>query len=250
MPRLDGMDTHNIGRGGFAFTGARIDRLGSTEQTLVTVATDVTGSLMGYEAALQKMEQEAIAGCRKSPRSDNVMVRLIRFASNSRMPKGIEEVFGFTPLMDIDVAAIPPISVGGGTPLYDAVYSAIGATNEYAKQLRDADFGVNSIVFIITDGDDNTSVATRKMVKDEQAAAVTSESLDSHLSILIGMNTAQYGPYLQQLKQEAGINQYVDMGDVTPQRLAKLADFVSTSVSLQSQALGTGGPSKQIPVTI
>jgi hypothetical protein len=37
------------------------------------------------------------------------------------------------------------------------------------------------------------------------------------------------------------------MGNVTPGKLAKLAQFVSKSISSQSQALGTGGASQPVP---
>ena len=42
----------------------------------------------------------------------------------------------------------------------------------------------------------------------------------------------------------------IDAGDATPAKLAKLAVFISTSISSQSQHLGTGGPSQQIAATI
>ncbi len=249
MPRLDGnMESHTIGRGGFAFTGARMDRLEATNYTLVTLGTDATGSVVSFVSELETMERKAIEACRKSAHSDNILVRLLRFSS--AFPKGVDEVFGFTPLADIDVNTIPPIRAGGMTPLCDAAYSAIGATNEYARKLKDNDFGVNGIEFLLTDGGENASVATMKMVKEEQAASIQSEALESNISILVGINSQTCRAELEEFQREAGINQYVDVGDATPQRLAKLAEFVSRSVSSQSQALGTGGPSQQISATI
>jgi hypothetical protein len=51
---------------------------------------------------------------------------------------------------------------------------------------------------------------------------------------------------LERFQKEAGIDQFVDIGDATPQKLAKLANFVSQSISSQSQALGTGAASQQL----
>ena len=51
-------------------------------------------------------------------------------------------------------------------------------------------------------------------------------------------------------EQRMQISQYIDAGAATKGKLAKLADFVSQSVSSQSQALGTGGPSQNISATI
>jgi stage V sporulation protein SpoVS len=52
---------------------------------------------------------------------------------------------------------------------------------------------------------------------------------------------------LEDFQKDAGLTQFIDVGDGTPQRLAKLAGFVSKSVSSQSQAIGSGSVSQ--PVT-
>lgn len=249
MARLDGtMDSYDIGRGGYGFTGARFDKLGAAEYTLVSVAVDVTGSVSSFQDQLRKMLIAAVDACKKNPRSENILVRAIIFSDG--FAKGVQELHGFKPLADIDTNAYPELHPGGMTPLNDACYSVLGATNAYAKQLRDADFGVNAIEFVITDGDENASIATMKMVKEEQEKAVRGEILESNISILIGVNARQYKQVLEDFQREAGITHYKDAGDATPRNLAKLADFVSQSVSSQSQALGTGGPSKQISATI
>lgn len=246
MPRLDGdMENYSIGKGGFAFTGARMDKLEATDYTLVTIAVDKTGSVSSFVSDLEKMERTAIAACKKSPRSDNIMIRLIRFSASD-----IEEVFGFKPLNDIDETMISPIRAYGGTPLYDTAYAVPAATIEYGKQLRANDYGVNGIAFIITDGDDNTSKFTPDMVKKEHEKAITGEELESYISILVGVNAQQYRPYLERFAVEGGFTQYVDVEDATSQKLAKLAAFISKSVSSQSQAMGTGGPSQNIDLTI
>ncbi|MBI2039426.1 MAG: hypothetical protein HYT22_04115, partial [Candidatus Niyogibacteria bacterium] len=178
MPRLNqdsDMQKFGIGKGGFAFTGARLEKLGATEYTLVTVAVDVTGSVSGFERELRDMLMAAVDACKKSPRSDNILVRTLFFSD--RHPKGISEIHGFKPLADIDPSAYPDINAGGMTPLCDAVYSSLGATNVYAEALRDQDYGVNGIFFVITDGGENASVATMAMVKDEQEKARKSEKL-------------------------------------------------------------------------
>jgi hypothetical protein len=51
---------------------------------------------------------------------------------------------------------------------------------------------------------------------------------------------------LQDFKDKAGITQYVSLGRATPGRIAKLAQFVSQSISSTSAALGTGVPSQPI----
>jgi uncharacterized protein YegL len=243
------MEAGNIGGlQKFQFSGIRTDHLGATEYTLVTVAVDVTGSTCGFADELRNSLITAVESCKKSPRRNNLLLRVITFSSF--LANGYEEIHGFKPLADIDTQAYPNFSPGGGTPLFDASFSAIGATNQYAKKLSDDDYGVNGIVFIITDGDDNSSTVTPKMIKDEVTKAVIGEHIESLVTVLIGINAKQYIFELEKFKQEANIDQYIDAGDVTSGKLAKLAAFVSQSISSQSQALGTGGPSQQIAVTI
>lgn len=250
MPRLiqENMETLRIGGKGFTFSGIKIDHLGATEYTLVTIAVDETGSVLGFADELRKMLVMAVEACKKSPRSDNILVRAITFSD--KYQKGVKEIHGFKPLAETDTSAYPDIMPGGSTPLCDACYSSIGATNSYGKQLSEQDFGVNGICFIITDGGENTSVATMAMVKEEIQKSISGEKLESMISVLIGINTAQCQGDLDKFYKESGLTQYVDSGGATPRRLAKLAQFVSTSVSSQSQALRTGGPSQNIAATI
>ena len=248
MPRLTGdMEELKI-KGGFGFTATRIDKLGATNYTLVTIGVDISGSTWGFEKQLRDMIVTVIEACKKNPRADNIMVRVILIST--AFPKGVDELHGFKPLAEIDIANYPQIQSMGGTPLNDGVYSAIGATNVYGEQLADQDFGANGIFFIVSDGAENSSTATKTMVKDEFAKARKGEKLESIISILIGINAGAYSAELQDFQQKAGMDHYIDVGDATPRKLAKLAAFVSQSISSQSQALGTGGPSQNIAATI
>ena len=230
------MQSFNAGHGGFGFTGARFNKLGASDYTLVTIGVDETGTVSGFELELTKMLQTAVDACKESPRSENILVRVLYFSSKYR--GGVNEIHGFMPLADIDTASYPTLDPAGGTPLCDATYSSLSATNLYAEELRKKDYGVNGIFFIITDGDENCSVATMRMIKDEQQKALKGEHLESLISILVGVNAAQYQYALDKFKDDAGMTGYRDAKDATPRNLAKLAAFVSASISSQSQALG------------
>jgi uncharacterized protein YegL len=246
MPKLV-TENRQIGGSRFTYQAARIGDLGATEYTLVTIAIDVTGSLWGFETELREMLLTTIESCKKSPRSDNLLVRVLIFSS----VVGVRELHGFKPLSEIDPATdYPAFQPDGLTPLFDTVYSAVGAMVDYGADLMDNDFLANGIVFVITDGGDNTSTATPTMIKQLFSQVRGSEKLESILAILIGVNAAQYLTYLENFQREAQLDQFIDAGAVTPGTLAKLAAFVSQSVSSTSQALGTGGPSKSIAATI
>jgi len=114
--------------------------------------------------------------------------------------------------------------------------------------LSEQEFDVNGLVVIITDGVNNIGQRSSADVSRILKEVVMEEQLESLKTILVGVNTrdAMINDYLNSFKKDAGIDQYVDSGEATPEKLARLADFVSKSISAQSQALGTGGPSQSL----
>lgn len=246
MPILNSqnMDAHGADGSGYGFSATRVEDLGASEYTLVGIATDVSGSVTGFRKEIEACVKTVVKACRHSPRADNLMLRLVTFEMRLR------ELHGFKPLSncnpdDYDGAII----IGGTTALFDAAVNVVESVTRYGKDLVDQDFEVNGIVFVITDGDDNASKTTVNSLKDALDRAVRSESLESLVSILVGVNTdASTGlnQYLDNIAKTAGFTQYVSIDKADEKTLAKLADFVSRSISSQSQALGTGGPSQSL----
>lgn len=232
MPRLDQMNQGAVQ--GFAFSGARPERLGASEYTLATIAVDVTGSVSGFEQELRACALLAIDACRKSPRSENMLVRLVVFNSTPH------EVFGFMPLSDIDDSMIDLPTPSGGTALVDAIYACASAANAYGKQLADQDYLVNAVGFVITDGDDTCSRMSLQMARAEIEAGAHAEYLEGSIVTLIGINAKQYAAKLDGLSSTLGLSGYVDAGKADAQSLAKLARFISRSISSVSQSLQSG----------
>lgn len=249
MPKLmDDMETGNInGLQKFQFSNTKIERLGATEYTLVTVAVDVTGSTAPFANELRNSLISIVESCKKSPRANNLLLRVILFSSS--LKNGIEELHGFKLLSEINTNDYPDFRPHGMTNLFDAGFSSVGATLTYAKKLTDRDYLVNGIVFNITDGCDNDSSATPKMIKTEMEKGVLSEDIESLIGILIGINTQGCKTQLMKVQKETGMK-FIESGEATKGKLAKLAEFVSQSISSQSQSLGTGGPSQNIAATI
>lgn len=238
MPKLLAQPDLTVGipgLSGYSFSAVRTDRLGAAEYTLVTIAVDVSGSVSGFRALLVDSLKKAVGACAASARAGNILVRVITFN------QAVKEVHGFRPLAEIDIAKdYERIRTGGGTALYDASASAIGAMVEYGRILARQDFGVNGILFVITDGEDAGSSYGPATVKDKAVEAVADEVLDSFLSVLIGVNATGCAQALMDFRQAGGLDQYIDAGAATPGNLAKLAAFVSRSVSAQANALGSG----------
>lgn len=243
MPKLIDSSMEQIdilgSKGAFNFSAVKIDNLGATEYTLVTIAVDNTGSVSPFAKELVDTLKSAIEACKKSPRAENLLLRVISFNTD------IDEVHGFKLLNAVDLNAYS-VNPNGNTALFDAVYSSLGATLTYAKKLTDQDFGVNGICFIITDGEDNASSMTPDAIYQLQKKAKIGEEIESMITVLVGINAGACSVALDRFKSEANLTQFVDVGEVTSQRLAKLAAFVSKSISSQSQALGSGGASQPL----
>ncbi len=250
MPRL--MDTEETmqqqGPGAFQFSGVRIEHLGASEYTLVTIVVDISGSVMNFADLLLRLVKTVTEACKKSPRSENLMIRYLVFNQN------ITEIHGFRLLKDIDPDKdYEELRPDGFTALYDASYDAIGATVDYSTRLvDDYEFDVNGAVYIITDGMNNRGTMTPKSIKDKVASALAHEKIESLTTILIGLQDPnshwanEVKVHLEEFAKDAELSQFVDAGDATPGKLAKLADFVSQSVSSQSQTLGSGNPSQNL----
>lgn len=245
MPRFDSnaMEDHQIGGSRYGFSAKRIEDLGASEYTLVTLVVDVSSSVSGFQAAIESCVKEAVKSCRHSPRSDNLLLRLLLFSSN------LAEYHGFRPLTECDIDKYNgSIHTGGSTALYDACHNAVEATARYGKDLQAQDFQANAIIIVVTDGENNASVMTPGEIKKAVAEAMHAEALESIRTILVGVNTGggALTSYLTDFQNQAGFDQYVDITDASDKSLAKLAAFVSKSISSQSQSLGTGGASQAL----
>lgn len=247
MPRLMAQnDTQTIaipGPGNFQFSGVKIDDLGATEYTLASMVVDISGSVSPFKKQLLDCVKSVVEACKKHPRSDNLLFRLLTFNSD------LYEIHGFLNLADIDVDKYDPFEPDGMTALFDAYYDGVGATVEYGKLLVAQDFDVNGIVIGVTDGMNNRGTMTPNEIKKKWQGALAKEEIESLITILIGLHdpaldwSDEVQRALSEFHSEADLSQFIDIGDATPENLAKLGNFVSESISSQSNALGTGAPS-------
>jgi uncharacterized protein YegL len=242
MPKLmNNMEEGIVPGSSFKFSFTRPEDLGATEYTLVNIAVDVSYSVDDFKNELLEALKTAIQACKKSPRSDNLLLRVVTFNTS------LQEVHGFIPLSSIDPDSYEEFDCCGGTALYDSVYDSVGSILAYAKTLTDMDFDVNAINFIITDGAENSSRQSNpNSIKDLVKKSKTNEELESIINVLIGINSGEASIFgmLENFKDEAGLDQFIEVQDTTPGKLAKFARFVSQSVSSQSQSLNSGGQSQ------
>jgi hypothetical protein len=240
----DTMIQHTTGgASNFGFSAKRIDDLGATEYTLVGVTVDVSGSVMDFEKGIESCVKEVVKSCKSSPRADNLMLRSVKFATE------LEEVHGFRPLAECDLDKYnDQFHAYGLTKCFDATVSQLDSMAKYGKDLVESDFEVNGILFVITDGLDNRSTLTPSEIKKRVDTMRKGEELESLVTILVGVNIVdpEVQRYLKNLNVDGGFSQYLELDNANASTLAKLAEFVSKSISAQSQALGTGGPSQSV----
>lgn len=239
----DDLETHALASSNYGYSATRIGDLGATEYTLTTIAADCSGSVAPFRAEMEACIGQIVQACRRSPRADNLLMRLVRFADR------MTEVHGFKPLMDCAPDTYQgSLPCGGMTALYDTAANGVSALADMGEKLIAADYSANGILFVITDGVDNASTLTPASVQAALGDAVRGERLESLVSILIGVNVTDQtvARNLAAFAKGAGFSQYMEMGSADAASLAKLAAFVSKSISAQSQALGTGGPSQAL----
>lgn len=227
----------------FEFSGKKIDELGASEYTLSSIAVDVSSSVEGFRDDLVKAMTNIVGACEKNPRAENMLIRGTTFCQT------LSEIHGFVPLEEIKTKDYEQyINPVGTTALYDATLDGLEATKKYGETLADMDYICNGIVFIVTDGAENAStVANPKKIRDIVAQIKMEEKLESVKSVLVGVgDEGLVRPFLENFQKDAGLDQFVWIGEATPAKLAKLAEFISQSISSQSQSLGSGAASQDI----
>jgi uncharacterized protein YegL len=227
MPRM--LENQVVPGTTFRFSAVRPEDVGGTDSmTLVTLVVDTSGSVGTFSADIEKAIETIVNACKLHPRVESMMLRIVSFADQTH------ELMGFTPIKD--VGTVPPINCGGMTALFDAAVNAIGAMDAYGKQLYDVDFSVNGAVYILTDGEDNRSTHGPKQVLKVVQGIRTGERMESLTAVLVGINAAYCEQALRTFASQAQL-EYMDAGQATPRNLAKLAGFISKSISSTSQRL-------------
>ena len=239
----------------YKFSATKIGDLGATEYTIATIVQDVSDSVGSYSVELENCVKAILKACQKSPRADNLMFRLSTFNHGLTEVHGFKELNGKKDASGVVVGGCQEadyngsIQCSGSTALFDAVHEAIECSKAYGKQLVSNEFQANAIIFVVTDGQNNTgNIQSAAPIKKALEAVRKTECLESIAVVLIGVTQGDVmlDTYLKQFVDEAGLTQYVDLGKASPQKIAKLAQFVSQSISSTSSALGTGQKSKPV----
>ena len=222
---------------GFQFSAISADDMGASEYTLVAIAADKSSSVSGFADEIEGCLVTSLQGCMNSPRVDNLLVRLLTFNSN------LDEIHGYKHLADCPISNYKGIiKPNGCTSLFDACISSIDSLATLGKQMIQDKYTANGLSVIITDGMDVGSTQTLNAVAEAIDRSRRTECLESILNILIGINVQdrEVSDALNSLKNVGKFDQYIEAKDATPKTFARIAGFISKSISSQSQAIQTG----------
>ncbi|MCP4131363.1 MAG: VWA domain-containing protein [bacterium] len=231
---------------GYSYSSVSLDDLGATEYTIVKIALDRSSSVYYFKDDLEKALTSCMESCKMSPREENILVSLETFNGM------LDEIHGFVPLSEIDPADYKgSIYPDGSTALWDATLSALETVNQYGESLEKMDYLCNGIIFIITDGEENDSTtATPKRIQKAIRDMRKAEVLESIRIVLIGIGDEnETRDYLEKFQKDVEIDQFIWVGNASAKKLAKLASFVSQSITSTSLSLGSGRGSQSLDIT-
>lgn len=197
------------------------------EETINAVfAIDVSSSVTDYVAELNEGMNEFVEEIQGSHVSDKVFVSIVEFASQ------VKTTSGFRPIKNMDPIDFSK-NIGGMTALYEGTKVALQNALDYREGLEDAGVNCKTLLFVITDGDDNNSNCQPSDVKDIINDLLKEErNFASFEAILFGINKSNES-YYENAASEMGIKNVATI-DNTAKDIRKMINFISSSVSSAS----------------
>src|SRR5579862_6680071 len=116
MPKLlnTNLEQHNLPTNPYGFSATRIEDLGASEYTLVTLVVDASGSTIPFRKEMESVIKEVVKSCKYSPRAANLLLRLIQFDQR------LDEIHGFKLLSQCNENDYDNcLTLSGLTALYD-----------------------------------------------------------------------------------------------------------------------------------
>lgn len=201
----------------------------TTDETInVVFVVDKSGSVNRFVSDLNAVLNDFVQTMQKSHVCDKMLVSTILFNQD------IDVVNGYQPLSDVKTFNINP---SGSTNLYNAVYTGIENALHYRQDLEKQGISCKTLVFVITDGEDNeggtqSAAKVKQLIKD-----VYSEEANFGTFTIMMFGLGQEANF-DYAREEMGIQKELlaKLGTSSAD-LRKMIGFISASVS--SSANGT-----------
>ncbi len=193
-----------------------------TDETINAVfIIDVSTSVDIYVQDLNTAFNEFTETMQKSHIAERLFVSIIEFNHQ------VHTISGFQP-----ISAIPAMDfskkIGGATALYDAADFGIKNAIDYRQNLENSGIDCKTLVFIITDGEDNSSSVPPRVVKRRITDLKADErSVFSFTSVLFGVGSQSN---FKKAQKAMGIEHLAAVG-TSGEEIKKMIGFISQSIS-------------------
>ena len=173
------------------------------EETINAVfIVDVSPSITTYAKSLNEAFNDFVATMQKSHVAERLMVSVINFSEN------IDVQTGFQPIKQIPTMQFKPTGIG--TALYDAFAQGLKMALDYRNNLEASGVLAKTLLFVITDGLDNSSSARAETVKKELEKVLSEEqNAFSFTTVLFGVGNAKG---FEDAQQKMGIEHLARVG--------------------------------------
>ena len=193
-----------------------------TDETINAVfIVDTSYSVNTYIKDLNLAFNDFVSTMQRSHVAERLFISIVEFSNDVRVKTGFQPVSGINP-MDFSK------DIGGATSLYDAVKIGVENAMEYRSNLENSGVETKTLIFVITDGDDNNSKNSAYVVKQLIDNIKSDErSAFSFTSILFGVGQ---DADFQKARDEMGIEHLAKIG-TTGDDMRKMIGFISQSIS-------------------
>jgi uncharacterized protein YegL len=216
----------------FNFGNYDPDNLEVSETINAVFVIDTSGSVGRYVNELNSAYNEFLARMQKSHAADQLLVSLIEFNDT------VHTVNGFMPIKNmqpVDFAS----KIDGSTALYDACKVGLKNAIDYRTSLENSGVNCKTLLFVITDGEDNSSNCQPSEVKDMIKDLLQEErNIFSFESILFGVGRDSE---FEKAQKAMGIKHLAKVG-TTADEIRKMIAFISASITNVSTGQGVSTP--------
>lgn len=217
MEDLNDLDIH------LDFHNIDTDTIDVEETINLVFVIDESPSISAYSKDLNAAFNDFVQTMQQSHMHDRLLVSIITFDNDVRVKSG------FQPIVNVPVTNFIP--QGWGTALYDGVAMGIKNAIDYRETLEQSGINVKTLVFCITDGEDNSSKCKPSLIKKTLDDIMKNEAnAFSFTTIMFGVGGSSS---FTRAKDAMGFQHLAAVG-TTGAEIKKMISFISSSISKSS----------------
>jgi len=219
------MEDVNFNVGGLKFNNFNPDDIQSEETINCVFVVDISPSIEEFEDELNAAFNDFVQEMQKSHVADRLMVSIVEFCETVSVKNG------FMPILNLPAMKFK--ASGSGTAIFDAVNEGVKNAVNYRETLQNSGINTKTLVFILTDGMDNSSGLKADAIK-QLLENITSDEKNafSFTTILFGIGKRNEH-YFNDIKDRMGIKISATI-DNTPKEIRKMITMISSSISTTS----------------